>query len=580
MWSRSFARLIAVLMINAFAVAQGQVNVLTQHNNNQRTGANLSETVLNVSNVKSNRFGFLWQFQVQGQIYAQPLYMEGAPTLMWPKTHTGPPEIVKKPVLYVATMHNLVYAFDAGEVGATPPPPTVPLWIYDAGSGKSDPGVVPVHYLDVYDPASPDTFNMSPVVGIVSTPVIDPELNVMYVVAMTKNLLTKNIEHHLHEIDIATGKANRPPVRIRGAQSFPSPRLQRAGLLLDKRDLYIAFASFGDHEPYNGMVIHFDVSTLVQKNEFVVSPNNGGGGIWQSGGGPAMDEGHFIYFVTGNGHNFNENNGHDFDESDVKLNRQLTGSIHGRVVDYFTPSYQNFLNESDLDLGVSGVMVLPTQPGPAAEQHVPGCPANGAPIRLLAHGSKAGLLYLINRDCMSGFHEDRNNTPAAVLACKGSHIHATPVYWQSPSGPLVYTVCEDETTQGVKAFTIRNGEWVKKPMVQNENVNGHQMSLSASGSTSGTGIIWMLTPEKGTHWSTQIENGALLAFDAETLKLLYFSGDLGKYAKFNAPTIANGHVYAPTFSACDQPKPGPCKLMESEASSFVKVYGLRPDYPD
>jgi hypothetical protein len=293
-----------------------------------------------------------------------------------------------------------------------------------------------------------------------------------------------------------------------------------------------------------------------------------------------MDEGHFIYFVTGNGHNSNQNAGHEFDESDVKLNRQLTGPIHGRVVDYYTPSYQNFLNETDLDLGVGGVTVLSAQPGPAAK-HFPGCPTNGAPIKLLAHGSKARLLYLINRDCMGGFHEHSNNTPDAVLACRNSHLHATPVYWQSRSGPLVYTVCEQETDLGIKAFTIKHGEWVKQPVVQNHRVNGHQLALSALGDTPHTGIIWMLAPAKHSKWENEIEDGALLAFDAENLRPLFDSSQratdtLGKYAKFNTPTIANGRVYAPTFSACHQSEPGPCRFIASEGPSFVKVYGLFP----
>jgi hypothetical protein len=575
-------RNVAVL-ITAAALGMAQqpppppVRVLTQHNNNQRTGANLSETILNVSNVSSGDFGLVWQYSVEGQIYAQPLYMQGAeifiPELRFPGF------IVTKNIVYVATMHNKVYAFDAGEVGASPQPSTYPIWTYDANDSNSS--SYQVHYRQVYD-ASPNNWNITPVIGIVSTPVIDPERKVMYVVAMTQNLNTKQIEHHLHEINIVTGAPNRRPVRIERIQSFPPHQLQRAALLLDKRDLYIAFASFADRQPYNGSIIHFDTTTLTQRESFIVSPKNGEGGIWQSGSGPAMEEsGDYIYFVTGNGQNFNENNGADFDESDVKLNRRLTGTNGERVIDYYTPSYQNFLNESDLDLGVGGVTLLPPQPGPAAHQPKPGCPANGAPIKLLAHGSKAGLLYLINRDCLGHFDEHQNRTPPSVRACKDAHIHAAPVYWQSPAGPLVYTVCEQYTGQGIKAFTIRNGEWVKKPVTENQFVNGHQMSLSASGSTPGSGIIWMLVPERGQDsWTTGIVDGALRAFDAETLKELFTSDKraadkLGKYAKFNAPTVANGHVYAPTFSECGAPPmPGPCLSEVNEAPSSLKVYGL------
>jgi hypothetical protein len=141
---------VALFITVVGSVAHAQVNVLTAHNNNQRTGTNLSEKILNVSNVNPATFGLRWQYEVEGQIYAQPLYMQDAPVSEWPLAHIGPPAIVKKNVLYVATMHNFVVAFDAGAVGTPQVPSTNPLWIYDAGSGKANPGVVPVDYHDVY----------------------------------------------------------------------------------------------------------------------------------------------------------------------------------------------------------------------------------------------------------------------------------------------------------------------------------------------------------------------------------------------------------------------------------------------
>src|SRR5439155_16970792 len=114
----------------------------------------------------------------------------------------------------------------------------------------------------------------------------------------------------------------------------------------------------------------------------VIGKRNKRGGIWHSGGGPAIDErGDFLYVVTGNGESCNDQAGVDFDSSDVKLDLELG------VVDYFTPSFQNFLNgcdgeRRDLDLSVSGPMVPPEW-----------VDKQRRPVGRILHGSKQGIIY-------------------------------------------------------------------------------------------------------------------------------------------------------------------------------------------
>src|SRR5262245_17875734 len=90
--------------------ALGPFNALTRNYNNRRTGANLAETVLDATNVNASQFGKLFQLQVDDQVYAGILYASGV--AIAGGTHN---------VVYVATVKNTVYAFDAETLGA-------PLW--------------------------------------------------------------------------------------------------------------------------------------------------------------------------------------------------------------------------------------------------------------------------------------------------------------------------------------------------------------------------------------------------------------------------------------------------------------------
>jgi hypothetical protein len=584
----------------------------------------MNETVLTTENVNAERFGFKWKYQVEGQIYAQPLYMEGVSIERRGNTF--------KRGLFVATMHNFVYAFDADGVEKNE------LWKYNARyPTPTSPDLgQPVSWDEAYANRS-DVSNITPVIGITSTPVIDKDTRTLYAVAMTK--LGENYFHWLHAIDVDTGQPKLPPVRIEAPRFHSANELQRAALALKGGRIYIAFCGFADavwdangpKRPYEGLILSYGAigsdspMKLIGGPFFVVetTPDHMGG-IWQSGTGPAVDQDGQVYFVTGNaeyksnphlltsGPEWSPTRGTDFDESDVKLRYDLAPVNGRRVLGYYTPSTASFLNSADVDLGVGGVMLLPSQPGPATAQ--PGCPQSSKTVNLLAHGSKAGFLYLIDRDCMGGFDPHADHIPGRVRACPGDctgdgkgcksmHIHATPLYWESPSGPRVYTVCEQVLRGGgVKAFTITKGEWGRpghwqQPDAQRDFVNGLQMSLSANGSSRGTGILWMIMPfspqgdDDPRGWGSHIVDGALLAFDAENLQLLWNSesverpeDNLGKFAKFNAPTIANGNVYVATFSKCPDPtlRHDPrgdlsCQPQNvvDEGPSYVMVYGLR-----
>ncbi len=509
------------------------VQVLTQHNDNQRRGANLLETVLSPASVGSSAFDRLGHYLVDGQVFAQPLFTT----------------IDGQHRLYVATAHNLVYAFDADQ------PDSDPIWRFDAGSSIS---ATASH---LYPGRGPD---IKPEVGIIGTPVIDLAHFTIYFVAMTQPDRQSDLFFHtLHAVDIRNGVERGRQVitgNIEGGGIFNSARQnQRAALTLVGNRIYIAWASFGDIQPFDGLVMSYDTADsptpLAKHDQFqvarfnpVVGTRHKGGGIWQSGGGPAVDEaGQFIYIVTGNGDSNDSHAGSDFDSSDVKLDLSL------RVIDYFTPSFRQFLNDNDLDLAVSGPMIPPEMPG-----------ANGAPVRRVLHGSKQGILYNLNSDNMGHFHSDSNpvqqvsvfdHEPNPGGTMPKRHIHTTPVFWQTGFDRRAFVA--SDWGLGIRAFRFTpDGNLDGNPVgISPRDANRFAISqLSVSANGDHDGIVWAMgcvtcVTDDPPDTKAMDKPGVLLAYDATTLgDPIYTSPPLGIYPRFTAPTIANGRVYAPTFS--------------------------------
>ena len=306
--------------------------IITQHVDNRRSGANLSETALRPDNVDANRFGRVFELPVMGAIYAQPLIAPGI--------RIG--RRVRN-VLVVATMHNIVYAFDAEMPGG-------PLW-GPRRLGQSlplpDPQIGPGGYKDIEWE-----------VGILSTPVIDTQRGAMWVVSTSRDPRAGEIIHRLWMLDLATGTDRHPPVTISaqtGRVNFVSHRqLQRSALLISQNKIYVAFASYGDATPYAGWVLSYDADTLAHLGTYCVTPQptkDGEGGIWQSGQGPCADENGNIYFLTGNG-DFNFRQG-DLGDCAVSLDAGL------RLRSFFSPHDNAHLNAADLDLGSGGLLAIP-----------------------------------------------------------------------------------------------------------------------------------------------------------------------------------------------------------------------------
>ena len=254
-----------VLLAAALPLPEARaVNVLMQHNDLERTGAYTSETTLTTASVNTNTFGQLFIDSVDGQVYAQPLYVESLS--LSNGTHN---------VVFVCTENNSVYALDADMGGVT-------YWYTNLGT-----------------PYTSGCGDLTPVVGITGTPVIDLSSGTLYV----DTKLASGPAHKLHALDIATGSEKfKGPVTISAANFSASVQHQRPGLLLLNGVVYVAFGSHCDQGSYHGFVLGYNATNLTQQvSAFNVTPNGSMGAVWSGGMAPAADASGNIYIMTGNG---------------------------------------------------------------------------------------------------------------------------------------------------------------------------------------------------------------------------------------------------------------------------------------
>jgi hypothetical protein len=393
---------LTILLVCFITAASAGVAVLTYHNDLARTGLNTNETVLNLTNVNSAAFGKLFSYAVDGYVYAQPLVL----------TNVNIPGQGVHNVVYVATEHDSVYAFDADASMAT-------LWQVSFLNPAA--GVTTVTSADVSNPFTLCD-DLVPEIGITSTPVIDATNGTIYVEAKTKEVSggVTNFVHRLHALNVATGaKKFGGPVVVQptvagtgdgtdgsGHVTFQGLiQLNRMGLLLNRGVVYVGSASHCDNGLYHGWLIGYGAQTLTLSNVFNTTPNGSQGGLWESGDAPACDTNGNIYVATGNG-TFDATTNGDYGDSYIKLS--TTNGL--QAADYFTPFNQQTLNDSDIDLGSGGTMVLPDEAGSMTHPH------------LLIGAGKEGKIYLMDRDNLGHYQAGSDSQivqslPGAMPLC-------------------------------------------------------------------------------------------------------------------------------------------------------------------
>ncbi len=483
-------------------------SVTTYHNDNGRTGQNIRETTLTVRNVNQTTFGKLYSIPLDGPIHAQPLYVP----------HVAIPNQGFHDVVYVATEHDTVYAFDADA------PTSNPLWSDSFISAAQ--GISAVPSSDVNSPFNPE-------VGITSTPVIDLTSRTLYVVAATKE--SGKYFHRLHAIDLASGaeKFGGPVIlqgsvqgtgwgNIGGIVTFDSKiQLQRSALLLSDGRVYIAWASYGDLGSYHGWVMCYDARTLHQLAVWNSTPNGGRGGIWEAGAGLSADTSGNVYLTTGNGSFENDAKDVDFGDSFVKLSNTSKGLI---ASDYFTPFNQDDLYNFDIDLGSSGFVILPDQPGPVPHIGI--------------SAGKEGKIYLINLDKMGKFQSGSDSQivqslPNAIGTSPTENNFSTAVYWR---GNIYYSGNHDVTKQ----FQLSNGLLSTTPVFQGSAQYNYTAASSISSYGASDGILWTVDAGINTLYAYDATNVSTELYDSNQAGT---RDQFGRAVNFTVPTVIDGKVY-------------------------------------
>jgi hypothetical protein len=535
-------------------------SVWTQHNDQGRTGWYPYENTLNTSNVNTNTFGLSFNHITDDKIVAQPLVV----------LNVNIPNKGFKNVVFVATLNNTIYAYDA-DVNAEPywqqnytnkiAPSPNPDCVNCRPAFKSDihPSLCGGSYGDF-------TGNM----GIIGTPVIDTAQGTMYFVTKIVNPNDGTIDNHaymnnikdeynytttgfhqyLHAIDITTGieKPN-SPVEITatttgtgdgqtspGIVSFdPRRQFNRAGLALSQGMVYIAFAAHCDNNPSHGWLLAYSAATLTQVHSYNATPNDGRGGIWMSGTAPAVDATGYIYFTTGNSldenrtsQNYNTYTASATDplnrgESVIKLAPDLTMSS------YFTPFNFIALNDADKDFPMQ-VMLLPN-------------------TNLAMTGCKDDSLYIFDRNNLGGFDPYKNNTKQRVNVQSSASMHSTFAYF---GGPTAYAYQYSENSQ-LKAYPVStNGLGTAITNTAIAGPSGYMggfLSVSSNGGDPATGVLWAYQAINGCNANGSECHGLLHAINASDITKELWNSEMNStdvitvFNKFSCPTIALGKVY-------------------------------------
>jgi hypothetical protein len=507
----------ATLTVNAVTVST--IDVVTYHYDNLRTGQNLNETILTPANVNSTKFGMLGAFTVDGRVDAQPLYLSAVAI----------PNVGTKNVLYVATEHGSVYAFEADSVSGNT---SAFLWktvVMGSGETSSD---------------DRGCGQVSPEIGVTATPVIDRTRGAhgaIYIVAMSKDA-NGNYFHRLHALDLTTGaelfggptlvQATFPGTgddSSNGNVVFDAKQYkERPGLLQIGGTIYTTWSSHCDARPYTSWVMSYDANALLQTSVLNLVPNGSEGGIWMAGTAPGADSSGNIYFMVGNG-DFGTTlnaNGFPANANCGQCYVRLSSSAPMKLLDYFTPSNTVSESNADTDFGSGGPLLLPDL-----------VDANGNTRHLAVGSGKDAIIYVVDRDNMGKFNSTADNIYQQISGQIGG-VYSKPSYFNN-------TVYYGAVGDHLKSFPITSAKLSATPATQSSNsfaYPGTTPSISANGTSNG--IVWAV--ENGSTGVLHAYNATNLTSELYNSNQAANSRDHFSDNKFVTPMVANGKVYVGT----------------------------------
>jgi hypothetical protein len=508
----------------------GQVNIATWQANPQHTGANLQETILTPGNVGSpGSFGLLFTQPLDGQSYGQPLYVSAATLGQFAdgSTHN---------VVYVATEHDSIYAFDADSNLLQG---SAPLWhtsLLPAGTTPVAPGDVGSGDIQVE-------------IGVTTTPVIDTTGGTLYVISKVKTT-DRVFEQFLYALDLKTGAAKfGSPVLINatfagssydavnGVISFSAlHQHSRAAMIFYNGVVYISYASHSDTPPYHGLILGYDATSLQLIKTFITTPNGVEGGIWGAGAGPAVDSQGNMFVSVANGAFDQQASAYtgltDWGESFLKLPTNTLGPIslsYSSTQNWFTPNIWSSLNGGDFDLGSGGVLLLPDQVG-------------GTHPHILVGGGKGGILYVVDRDNLGGLHNP-DGAIQEIPEPNGGYLFVTPAYFNSN---IYYATAGGPLEQRAVGFIPATGGYVGvTPITSSKTYSnkGSGVFISANGNTNG--VVWTLNGSGLDAYNAANVSGAPIYTAQSTVP----AGNIStQNTKFSLPMVANGKVYYTAYN--------------------------------
>jgi hypothetical protein len=507
----------ATLTVNP-GTTNSSVDVITYHYDNGRSGQNLNETALTLANVKSATFGKKGEFMVDGRVDAQPLYLSQV-------TVGGQ----KKNVLYVVTEHGSVYAFDADSINGNT---STFLWKTSTlvtGETSSD---------------NRGCGQVSPEIGITSTPVIDRARNAIYVVAMSKNS-GGTYSHRLHALNLSTGAE-----MFNGPQNItatypgtgdnssggnvvfdPKQYKERPGLLQIGGTIYTTWSSHCDFRPYTSWVMAFSADTLAQTSVLNLVPNGSEGGIWMAGTAPAADPAGNLFFIIGNGDFDTTLNSSGFPANGNCGNCfvKLTTSSGLKLADYFTPHNTVAESNADTDFGSGGGILL-----------VDSTDSSGNIRHLSVGAGKDSIIYVVDRDSMGKFNSTTDQIYQEISGQLGGGVFSMPAFF---NGTVYYGAVGD----ALKAFPVVSARLAGTPSSQSTHHFGYPgatPSISANGTTNG--IVWAIENSGAVLYAYDATNLTTELYDSNQAAANrdHFSGN-----KFITPMVVNGKVYVGTPSS-------------------------------
>jgi hypothetical protein len=499
------------------------IDVTTYHYNNARDGLNSNETILTLNNVNPDSFGKIGFFSADGKVDGEPLYL--SQLVINGSMHN---------VLYAVTEHDTAYAFDA-DTGSV-------LWQKSMLAVNETPS------------DNHSCGQITPEIGITSTPVIDREMGSIFLVAMSKDA-SGAYHQRLHALDLTTGAEKQgAPTEIaasypgtgkfsqNGMQVFqPGQYAERVGLLLMNGSIFLGWTSHCDIDPYTGWLMMYNATTLQQTSVLNLTPNGpetdphfqgGEGSIWQSGAGLAGDAQGNIYFLSANGAFDMTVDANGFPDHEDFGNSFLKVSTSGgklAVADYFSPLDTENQSLQDLDLGSGGVLLMPDITD-----------SSGATRHLAVGAGKIGNIYVVDRDNMGKFNASSNGIYQEMTEALSSEF-GMGAYFNN-------TVYYGSTNSVLRAFTVQAGKLNASPTSQTAvsfGYPGTTPSISSNGTQNG--IVWALQSSEG-------QPAVLYAYDATNLAHELYSSNqaansrdsFGNGNKFITPMVAIGKVFIGT----------------------------------